>query len=323
MSWIGLLGLIVPFAVGYGTGWLLYPYIDTSLTQAVYSLFLGAALSISALPVIARVLLDLDMLKTSLGNLIVAVATLNDVIGWILFTVVLSLSGASGQHNSIILTILFTVILALLAISWLRTGMSWLLAFVHRTLGSHGAIMAVTIVAMLIASLITEHIGIHAVFGAFLMGIAVNGSRHFTHENREHIHQFTTHLLAPLFFAAVGLRINFLQSFNWRIVVVILVAAYVSKLVAALLGGRLAQLSTRHSLAVGLGIAARGGMCIILAILALDANLIGPVMFEALVIMALVTSMTSGLIKGLIAPPTVVASKETTHSEAVIAPVVG
>jgi Kef-type K+ transport system membrane component KefB len=135
------------------------------------------------------------------------------------------------------------------------------------------------------------------VFGAFAAGIGVSQSKYFTHEIRKMIVEFTSHILAPLFFAAVGLKVNFFDSFNLTIVLIILFAAYASKMLAAWVGGYFSHLSVRESTAVGLGIAARGGMGIILATIALESKFITPSIFTALVIMAIITSISAGFIK--------------------------
>jgi len=140
-------------------------------------------------------------------------------------------------------------------------------------------------------------VGIHAVFGAFAAGIGVSQSRYFTSEIKKIIFEFTSHILAPLFFAAVGLKVNFFNSFNLTIVLIILAAAYVSKMLAAWMGGFFSHLSLRESTVVGLGIAARGGMGIILATIALEAKFITPSIFTALVLMALISSVSAGFIK--------------------------
>jgi len=296
VGWIGLLGIVIPLIMGSTTAWLVFPSLHEPLSRSLFALFIGAAMSISALPVIARVLLDLGLMKTSLGNVIIAVATINDTIGWLLFTVVLALSGKAEGHTSVIVTIILTLALAISSVTWLRTFMNWVLGLVARAFGTHGAIIGTTLVSMLLAALFTEYIGVHAVFGAFLMGVAVNGSAHLTQEIKHGLHDFTTHILAPLFFAAVGLKVNFLQSFDLKLVLILLVIAYVSKLLAGWIGGKLSGIPANQAWAVGLGIVARGGMGIILAVLSFNAGLISQSLFAALVVMALVTSMTSGFI---------------------------
>jgi Kef-type K+ transport system membrane component KefB len=297
------LGIIIPLIVGAIVGWLMFGLSNPPIERGLFALFMGAALSISALPVIAKVLLDLNLLKTHhSSSLIIGVATINDIVGWLLFTLVLSLSGHAAAHTSMAVTLVLTVALALSAVTWLQRFMNWLLEKVYGLFPNNGSVIGVTVFCMLLLSLFTEYIGIHAVFGAFIVGIAVNTSPRFNHEMRESIHSFTLNILAPLFFAAVGLKINFLEGFNLWIVLVVLVAAYFSKMLAGYFGAKLAKLPTNEGLAIGLGITARGGMGIILAIIALDTHLINAQIFEALVIMAIVTSISAGFIKYVIQP---------------------
>ena len=273
--WLGAMGIIIPLLIGAGVGWLIYGMSGVTVSLPLFVAFMGAALSISALPVIARILLDLELLKTPLSNLTIAVATINDAVGWMLFIVVISLSGLAHQNVSIAVSITFTVGLGLMVVTVLPKLMDMILGFVAHTL-SPGGIIGTAVVMMLVLAVVTEYVGIHAVFGAFAAGIGVSQSRYFTPEIKKIIIEFTTHILAPLFFAAVGLKVNFFNSFDLTIVLIILVAAYVSKMLAAWMGGYFAHLSLRESTVVGLGIAARGGMGIILATIALEAKFITP-----------------------------------------------
>jgi Kef-type K+ transport system membrane component KefB len=297
--WLSALGILIPALIGAGVGWLIYDMSGVTVSQPLFTAFMGAALSISALPVIARILLDLNLLKTPFGNLTITVATINDAVGWMIFIVVLSLSGLTQQNVSIAVSIAFTVGLGLLVVTVLPKIMDMILGFVARKL-SPGGIIGTAVVMMLILAVVTEYVGIHAVFGAFAAGIGVSQSRYFTHEIKHSIIEFTSHILAPLFFAAVGLKINFFDSFDFTVVLIILFAAYGSKMLAAWMGGYFAHLTLRESTAVGLGIAARGGMGIILATIALEAKFITPQIFTALVAMAIITSVSAGFIKRIL-----------------------
>ncbi len=299
VAWLGSLGILIPVAIGYPLGYMLFPHIESEISRNLFGWFLAAALSISALPVIARVLMDLGLLRTKLGMLIVAVSTVNDVVGWLVFTFVLGLSGHSHGTLPVATILVITTVFIILGVTILPRIMKWLLATIDRLFPSETGMMVTgtVMILMLSCALLTEYIGVHAVFGAFLLGIAVNKSEHFSHETRKHIEYFTLHVLAPLFFATVGLKVNFFSSFNVLLVTTILIAAYVSKIGAGVLGAKFAGISKGEGIATGIGIAARGGMGIILAIISFDSGLIKEPMFEALVIMAVVTSMTSVYVK--------------------------
>jgi mannitol/fructose-specific phosphotransferase system IIA component (Ntr-type) len=139
----------------------------------------------------------------------------------------------------------------------------------------------------------TEYAGIHAVFGAFVIGIAVGESGHLRRRTSQSIHQIVTNVFAPFFFASIGLRTNFVSNFQFGLTATVIGVACLGKLLGAGWGARLGGMDRTSSLAVGLGMNARGAMEIILGILALQAGLIRENMFVAMVVMALFTSLLS------------------------------
>jgi Kef-type K+ transport system membrane component KefB len=140
----------------------------------------------------------------------------------------------------------------------------------------------------------TEFIGIHAIFGAFILGVAFGDSEHMSERAKEIIHQFINNIFAPLFFVSIGLKVNFAANFDPVLTLIILVIAFAGKILGSGYGARLSGLAWNESLAVGFGMNARGAMEIILGLIALDNGLIDERVFVSLVIMALVTSITSG-----------------------------
>ena len=292
------LSMIIPFIVGFGASWY-FPSIfnaDGTSSKFVFSLFFGTALSISALPVIARILMDMNIFKTSVGMLIIASAMFNDLIGWLIFSLVLALSEQNHSYATIgymaayilgfglfMLTIGKNIINR--ALPWMQTKLSW-----------PGGVLSVSLGICLLCAAFTESIGIHAILGAFIAGIAFGDSVHLHEKAREIIHQFVTNFFAPLFFVSIGLKVNFIENFNWFIVLFVLVLAYIGKVVGATAGAYMGGMSRNNSLAVGFGMNARGAMEIILGTLALNAGIINGQIFVALVIMAMVTSLTSGLL---------------------------
>jgi Kef-type K+ transport system membrane component KefB len=154
--------------------------------------------------------------------------------------------------------------------------------------------LSISLGICLLSAAFTESIHIHAILGAFIAGIAIGDSVHLREQAREIIHQFVTNFFAPLFFVSIGLKVNFIENFNPSIVSIVLVLAFFGKLVGASIGARIGGMSRNHSIAVGFGMNARGAMEIILGTLALNAGLISKPIFVALVIMALVTSLSTG-----------------------------
>jgi mannitol/fructose-specific phosphotransferase system IIA component (Ntr-type) len=140
----------------------------------------------------------------------------------------------------------------------------------------------------------TEYIGIHAVFGAFLAGVALGNSSHIREQTRMIIEQFVSFFFAPLFFGSIGLTVNFIHHFDLGLVLTVLVIACVGKVGGCTLGARLSGMPSRQAWALGFGMNARGAMEIILGLLALQFGVINERLFVALVVMALATSMISG-----------------------------
>lgn len=293
---VSIAGIIAPFAVGCAAAWFFPHYMggESSADPFLFALFMGTALSISALPVIARTLMDLNLYRSDLGMLVVAAAVFNDLVGWLIFAVILGMLGSNTQGpgigSTITLTLVFTSFM-LTAGRWLiNRSLPWIQA--HSTWP--GGILGFALSLTLICAAFTEWIGIHAIFGAFIAGVALGDSRHLRERTRATIAQFVSFIFAPLFFASIGLTVNFIEHFDLLLVVTVLVIATIGKVLGCGLAGRMSGLARREAWALGFSMNARGAMEIILGLLALQYALIGERLFVALVVMALATSVMSG-----------------------------
>lgn len=294
---VGALGMIIPFAGGF----LLAKMAPQMLglhgqdNPLVAELFLGTALSISALPVIAKILLDLKLYRSDMGMVVIAAGILNDLVGWLIFALLLGMMGQhDAAHFSVGATAGLTLLFGLLMLTVGRWLINQMLPWVQAHLSWPGGMLGVLLTLALLCAAFTEWIGIHAIFGTFIFGVAAGDSRHLREQTRATLDQFISFFFAPLFFASFGLQVNFIANFDWMLVSVILIVAVAGKLVGCALGARWSGLGGRESLAIGFGMNARGAMEIILGILALQAGLIGERLFVGLVLMALVTSFMSG-----------------------------
>jgi Kef-type K+ transport system membrane component KefB len=289
------MGLIIPFAFGF-----VFPYffpeffgIANNQDRIVFALFMGTAMAISALPVIVRILMDLNMFKSRMGMLVVASAMVDDVIGWMIFSVILGMIGKGSSMplwNTILLTAGFTAFMLTIGRGMLNRILPW----VNKKMAWPGGVLSLSLALCFLAAAFTEYIGIHAIFGAFIMGVALGDSEHFSERAKEIVHQFINNIFAPLFFVSIGLRVNFITNFDLVLTLIIIFIAFAGKIAGAGLGTRLGGFSWKESLAAGFGLNARGAMEIILGLVALENGLINEKVFVSLVIMALVTSMTSG-----------------------------
>ena len=294
---VGVAGLTIPFAVGFtaaslapmALGW------EGTLHPLLFTLFFATALSISALPVIARTLMDLKLYRTDLGMIIIAAAIFDDLTGWIIFAMILGMMEQHGAHGmgipqTIGLTLLFAGIMLTLGRKFVRYTLPWVKAHTSWPAGT----LTYALVLALPCAAFTEYIGIHAVFGAFIAGVALGNSSHIREHIRTVIEQFVQFFFAPLFFGTIGLTVDFVENFDLGLVLLVLGIACVGKIGGCTLGARLSGMAIRQSWAMGFGMNARGAMEIILGLLALQFGVINERLFVALVVMALVTSMISG-----------------------------
>jgi mannitol/fructose-specific phosphotransferase system IIA component (Ntr-type) len=226
---------------------------------------------------------------------VVSAAIFNDLTGWIVFAVVLGLIGdPSGSGNAIMLTIVLTLAFA----GGMLTAGRWLihkvLPFVQAYTRWPGGELSFALILGLLGAAFTEWIGIHAIFGAFIAGVAIGDSSHLRERSRVVIGNFVSFIFAPVFFASIGLKVNFVTHFDFRLVLTVLLTACVCKLAGGAMGARWGGMLPREAWAVGFAMNSRGAMEIILGIIALEAGIIRERLFVALIIMAMVTSMMSG-----------------------------
>jgi Kef-type K+ transport system membrane component KefB/mannitol/fructose-specific phosphotransferase system IIA component (Ntr-type) len=292
------LGMFIPFALGF-IPFFFYSDVFGAAPgdKLVFALFMGTAMSISALPVIARTLMDMNLLKSEIGVIIIASAIVNDLFGWIFFSIIIGMITSGGGSNfltQIGAILLFLAFLFLVA----KPLTDRIIPKIQNKLSFPGGILSFIFISGLIAAAITEAAGIHAIFGAFMAGVIIGDSSHLKETTREIIHQFVTNIFAPLFFISIGLKVDFFAHFNLPLVIIVLILAIIGKVIGCGIGARLGGMSFSESMAIGFGMNSRGAMEIILGILALQAGVINEEVFVALVVMALVTSLISAPMMG-------------------------
>jgi Kef-type K+ transport system membrane component KefB/mannitol/fructose-specific phosphotransferase system IIA component (Ntr-type) len=307
---VSVSGLVVPFAIGFMAAWAAPEILgwerspqsgaaiadpQATVQPLVFALFVGTAMAISAVPVIAKILMDLNLFRTDLGMVLIAAAIFDDLIGWILFAMVLALLGAGAGHGpgiaaTIWMTLGFTILMLTVGRWLIHKSLPWIQAHTAWP----GGVLGFALVLAFLGAAFTEWIGVHAIFGAFIVGVALGDSSHLREQTRFIINHFINFIFAPLFVAAIGLKVNFAARFDLLLVVLVLALACVGKVAGALIAGRLTGMERKERWALGFGLNARGEMGIILGLLALESAVIGERLFVALVVMAIVTSMMSG-----------------------------
>jgi Kef-type K+ transport system membrane component KefB/mannitol/fructose-specific phosphotransferase system IIA component (Ntr-type) len=301
---VAVAGMILPFGLGLGAAaaapaW--FGMVEGG-NKLVFVLFFATALAITALPVIAKILMDLNLYRTDLGMVVVAAAIFNDLVGWIIFAFLLGMMGQESSANglSITQTIIATLLFAFLMLTLGRWLVDKILPWIQAHFSWPGGIIGLALAAALVCAAFTEWIGVHAIFGAFLFGIALGDTRHLRQQTRATLDQFISFFFAPLFFATIGLRVNFVSNFDLPLILVVTALGAVGKVLACGLSARWGGFKNREAWAIGFGMNARGAMEIILGLLALQAGVIGERLFVALVVMAILTSATSGYFVQLI-----------------------
>lgn len=294
-------GIIFPFALGFTAAWYGSEFLGRgeNAEKLVFALFFATALSITSLPIIAKILMDLNLYRTDLGMTIVAAAIFNDLIGWIVFAVILGMMGTAAGHDHgggmpIGQTITLTLVFAVGTLTVGRWLINWILPWIQAHTSWPGGVLGFALTLALFGAAFTEWIGVHAIFGAFMIGVALGDSNHLRSQTRATIDRFISFIFAPLFFASIGLTVDFVAHFDWIVVPIVLVIPYIGKVIGCGLGGHWAGLPWREAFAVGFGMSSCGAMGIILGLLAMQAGVIDERLFVALVVMALVTSIVSG-----------------------------
>ena len=293
---ISLGGIIVPFATGFGLGWLLpETFVADPSKRLVFSLFIATAMSISAVPVIAKVLMDLNLIRRDIGQITLAAGMTDDTMGWILLSVVAGLA-QSGQFDlkSVFVSLGSAILFLTLAFTVGRVVTDWILRWVDENIGGVTASLSVALILCLLAASLTHELGLEAALGAFVFGILVGQSRRFSHEAGHILEVITAGFLAPIFFASAGLKVDLFKLLDPQTLLfggIVLAIACIGKFIGAYAGSRVAGLSHWEGLAMGSGMNARGAMEIIVATIGLSLGVLNQQMYSIIVMVAIVTSL--------------------------------
>ena len=286
--------IVAPFLLGALLALVLYPRLSTSDVKFTsFALFLGVAMSVTAFPVLARILTDRKMTKTELGVIALSCAATDDVTAWCLLAFVVGVAQAQvGGAVLVILGALAYIAVMFLLVRPVLKRLADRFAQTHLTPG----VAALVFVGVLVSAMITEWIGVHAIFGAFLLGAVIPHesaiAREFTHK----LEDLVTILLLPAFFAFTGMRtqIGLVSGWeSWLLVIAIILVATLGKFGGTVGAARLTGLGWRDSAALGILMNTRGLMELVVLNIGLDMGVISPTLFAMLVIMAIVTTVAT------------------------------
>ncbi|WP_129112851.1 cation:proton antiporter domain-containing protein [Halegenticoccus tardaugens] len=293
---LSLGGIVVPFATGFGLGWYLpVEFIASPDQRLVFSLFIATAMSISAIPVIAKVLIELEVVRRDIGQLILAAGMVDDTIGWILLATVAGLARSGVVDvDSAVTTLLSVVVFLGIAFTVGRRVVETVLRRVDNAVGSETALVTTLMVLALAAGAITQYLGLEAILGAFVVGILVGQVKRFGYSPRHTFEVVTLGVFAPVFFAIAGLRMDVAALFDptvFAVSLVVLGVACFGKFAGVMGASRLVRLSRWEGIAIGGGMNARGAMEIIVATIGLGLGILTNEMYSIIVMVAIVTSL--------------------------------
>lgn len=292
--------IIVPFALGASLAYFLYEmFAPPQISFLAFGLFMGIAMSITAFPVLARILHERGLTKTPLGSLAITCAAAGDVTAWCLLAAVIAIVQAGRPVHAV-----FTVLLSLLyVIAMLKLVRPWLARVEARYTNAEGLNQTFTVIAfavLFLSALATEVLGIHALFGAFLAGVLMPNHASFRKLLAARIEDVSLVILLPLFFAFTGLKTQMgllKDGMTWLAFGLILLVAIAGKFGGSLLAARFTGQSWLDSFAIGALMNTRGLIELIVLNIGYDLGVLSPKVFTMMVLMALVTTlMTSPML---------------------------
>jgi Kef-type K+ transport system membrane component KefB len=295
--------IVVPFFLGTGLALFLYrPLAPSGTPFSAFALFIGVSMSITAFPVLARILAERGLSRTHLGTTAIACAAVDDVTAWCLLAVVVAIVKANGVGSA-----LWTIALSILFICFMlyvvRPRLAWIALRRSLPWSGNSGLLAALFALVFASALVTEVIGIHALFGAFLAGVCMPPDHELRRFLRERLETFSSAFLLPLFFAFTGLRtqiglLNDVQG--WLMCFGIIAVAIVGKLGGSMLAARWTGMQWSDSFSLGALMNTRGLVELIVLNIGFDLGILSPRIFAMLVLMALVTTFMTGPLVSLV-----------------------
>lgn len=294
---VSLGGLSVTLTIGFIVGQLLPDWLLINPEdRLVFALFLATAMAISAIPVVAKVLMDLNLMRRDVGQTIIAAAMIDDTIGWVILSVVIGLAtGGSVTAGGVAQSIGNVLALMLISFTVGRWFISRALVFVQNHIGLRDKVLTLVVVLMFVWGAIGQALGLEALLGAFVVGIVLSQIPRLNPDIIHRLESIAFGIFSPIFFAVAGLKVDarrLLEPELLVLTVALLVIAIICKMTGVYLGARLIGRSD-HWTAVffGAGLNARGSIGIIVANIGLSLNILNQDMFSMIVVIAVITSI--------------------------------
>jgi Kef-type K+ transport system membrane component KefB len=304
---ISLPSMIVSFGFGALLALLLYPYHHTvaghEVPKLAMVLFLGVAMSITAFPVLARILSDRGIQKTPLGTFTLASAAIGDVIAWILLAFIVAVA-KGGNSLEVLRTVALTGAFTIVMYTIGRRQAIRLENWYHRAGKLNPDLLVVVLVGALFSAWITDKIGIHPIFGAFMFGAIMPHHDDFVRDIVGRLQHVSVLLLLPLFFVVTGLSVNIggLSAAGWAQLALVVGVAIAGKFIGAYTGARCSRLPQRYSLVIAVLMNTRGLTELVVLSIGKELGVLDAELFSMMVLMALITTAMAGPLMDIIYP---------------------
>lgn len=296
---IAVAGVVVPLVIGAAAAWTAYPaWNETGAARLPFSLFIAVAVSITAITVVARLLFDLRVVKSDLGLLLLSAMAINDLLGWSILAVVLSLAEAGSEavgFAAVAGPLIGALVFAGVAITWGRAATTRTFQALDRWgLPTPETPLSVVICLALACGVLAHAIGLHPIFGYLLAGLMASEQDGLSEHTRDVITQMMEAVFVPLFFASICLRLDFGANFDWPLVAAITLLASVGKAAGAWFGAAFVRIPAIDRVPIALAHMPGGSVGVLLAVVGLETALIGDRMFVAIVFASVATSVFTG-----------------------------
>ena len=300
---ISNVSIVLPLVMGVGLAKVLYPeFAVKQVPFSTFALFMGTAMSITAFPVLARILKERNLLGTGIGSMAISCAAIDDISAWLLLAVLTAMVHSSQSWRAFAVTLILLAVFVATMLLPIRRVAS-LLESRYQQNGASMEFISLLMLFMLAASWTTERLGVHALFGAFMAGLVVPKNGRMIADLVDRMESLSLALLLPLFFALTGLRtrIDLLTDRSlWGYAGAIIATAVAGKLAGAAFTARATGMNWKDSLGLGVLMNTRGLVELVILNAGLDLGILSPALFTMMVLMALVTTfMTSPILAAM------------------------
>ena len=297
---ISNVSILLPLALGVGLATALYPqFAGVQVPFSSFALFMGTAMSITAFPVLARILKERNLLGTSLGTIAISCAAIDDISAWLLLAILTAMVQSAQSWRHLAVTLLLLAIFVVIMLVLVRRAASFLEPLYQKQ-GAGMEFISTLVLILLAASWTTERLGVHALFGAFMAGLVMPKNEPMIATVVDRIESLSLALLLPLFFALTGLRtrVDLLTGKSmWAYTAAIVATAVLGKLAGATLTAKATGMNWKDSMGLGVLMNTRGLVELVILNAGLDLGVLSPPLYTMMVLMALVTTfMTTPLL---------------------------